>query len=1182
MGGAKGEPGAQLGGSLQEWRRAAGLTQRELAARSGLSLAAVRDLEQGRSHRPRAGSLAALAGVLGLDAGQAAVLAAASGQGSGPAAGPAPGPGHGLWVGVLGPVVAWRDGVALAVGPPGRRAVLAVLALAAGELVRREMVIDVLWGQRPPATAAELVAAHVSRLRRVLDPAGASGVLRGDGAAGYRLRAGAGGLDVVVFGELARRAGEAAAAGDAVAACGLYEQALGLWRGEPAGDVAVLRGHPAVAGLLRRRAEVAAAYAQAACGLGWHERVIPLLEGLAQAEPLNERVHAALMVALGGTGQQAAAVAVFEGLRQRLDQELGVYPGPELAEAHQRVLRQDIPAPADGPAAAMRTLPRDVAAFTGREGELGRLIAAGAGAAGVVAIHAVDGMPGVGKTALVTRAAHLLAVGFPDGQLFVGLHAHTPGLRPADPSEVLAGLLACTGLGPREIPAGLDARAQRWRGRLAGKKVLLVLDDAAGHAQVEPLLPGTEGCLVLVTSRRRLVALPGAQPLALDTLPPDQAAELFTRLSGRAPDAAGAAAAADLARLCGYLPLAIALLAGRLAHHPGRTTTRFAAEFAAVRDRLADLAAGDHPGDPAVAAAFQMSYDDLPADPQRLFCLLGLHPGPDIDTWAAAALAGVPPERARQNLDALYTDHLIDEPAPGRYRFHDLIREYAHGLATRHYPAAARGQATGRLLDYYLHTAQIADRHLARYTRPSPPLPTLAPAAAPGLPGQAAAHAWLRAEHQNLLACIGYAAATAQPRRLIALTAAMASYLLREGPWQQAAALHQAAATTARNHHDRLGEASALHDLGRVRDLTGDYPAAACSQEQALAIYQDLGNRLGQANTLHALGRHRDLTGDYPAAAGLQERALDIYQDLGDRLGQANTLERLGYVRCMTGDYPAAADQLEQALDIYQDLGDRHGQANTLHALGYVRDLTGDYPAAAGLLERALAIYQDLGDRHGQANTLHALGRLRDLTGDYPAAAGLQEQALAIYQDLGNRLGQANTLHRLGYVRDLTGDYPAAAGLQEQALAIYQDLGSRHGEANALHALGRVRWLTGNYPAATDTLERSVALFREVGDAQGESEALNTTGALLAVTAGPREALAAYRQALLLARQAGSPLDEARALEGAARCAARTGALPAARDGLHQAIAIYQRIGAAEAGPAAEYLAAIEMDASDR
>jgi DNA-binding SARP family transcriptional activator/tetratricopeptide (TPR) repeat protein len=1145
MDGGQGVPGARLGGLVRRWRRAAGLTQRELAARSGLSVTAVRDLEQGRSHRPRAGSLAALAGALGLDAGQAAALARAAGEDTGPASageGLAAVPGTGLWVAVLGPVEAWRDGVALRLGPPGRRAVLALLALAAGELVRRETVIDVLWGQRPPGTAAELVGAHVSKLRRVLDPAGGDGVLAGAGVAGYRLRAGAGELDVVLFGELARQAA-AAAAGDAAAACGLYERALGLWRGDPAGDVAVLRGHPAVAELARRRAEVVAGYAQAACGLGWHERVIPLLDGLARAEPLNERVHARLMVALAGAGQQAAAVAVYEDVRRRLDEELGVYPGAELAEAHQRVLRQDVPGsdPAAGPVATMRTLPRDVAAFTGRDAELRGLAATAAGAAGVVAIHAVDGMPGVGKTALVTRAAHLLADDFPDGQLFVGLHAHTPGLGPADPAEVLAGLLACTGLGPREIPAGLEARAQRWRGRLAGRRVLLVLDDAAGQAQVEPLLPGAEGCLVLVTSRRRLIALEGAQPLALDTLPPGQAAELFARLSRRVPGGPGTAAVADLVGLCGYLPLAIALLAGRLAHHPGWTITGFAADFAAARDRLGELAAGDRPGDPAVAAAFQMSYADLPAGPQRLFRLLGLHPGADIDTYAAAALAGVPPARARQDLDALYAGHLIDEPAPGRYRFHDLIREYARTLTARHDSASDRDQAAGQLLDYYQHTARAADRHLTRHPRPGPPLAATTPAAAPSLPGPAAALAWMRADRANLLACTGYATASAQPRRIIALTAAMAAFLHQEGPWQQAAALHQAAATAARDHGDRLGEASALHELGRVRLATGDYPAAAGLQEQALAIYQDIGSRLGEASALLELGRVRHLTGDYPAAAGLLEQALAIYQDIGNRLGEATALNDLGYGR-------------------------------------YVTD---DYPAAAGLLERALVIYQDIGNRLGEATALHALGRVRYLTGDYPAVAGLQEQALVIYQDIGNRQGEANVLNALGRVRYVTGDYPAAAGLQERALGIYQDIGSRLGEASALSDLGRVRHGTGDYPAAAGLLARSVALFREVGDAQSEAEALNATGALLAVSAGPREALAVYREALQLARQAGSPLEQARALEGVARCTARTDDQAAARARLSEAVEIYERIGAAEAGAASANLAVMGRDTRD-
>lgn len=313
--------------------------------------------------------------------------------------------------------------------------------------------------------------------------------------------------------------------------------------------------------------------------------------------------------------------------------------------------------PVPPPVATMRTLPRDGAAFTGRDTEMRQLIAAAAGSAGVVAIHTVDGMPGVGKSALVTRAAHLLADDFPDGQLFVDLHAHTPGIKPADPSEVLAGLLACTGMDSREIPEGLEARAERWRGRLAGKKVLLALDDAAGHAQVGPLLPGTAGCLVLITSRRRLIALDGAQALALDALLPDQAAELFTRLARRPQD--DPVAVLELARLCGYLPLAIVLLASRLAHHSW-DITGFTASFAAAQDRLAELAAGDRPGDPAVAAAFQMSYQDLPPGRQRLFRYLALPPGTDIDAYATAALADVSLTEARRDLDALYTDHLID------------------------------------------------------------------------------------------------------------------------------------------------------------------------------------------------------------------------------------------------------------------------------------------------------------------------------------------------------------------------------------------------------------------------------------------------------------------------------------------------------------------------------------------
>ncbi|WP_245657981.1 NB-ARC domain-containing protein, partial [Herbidospora mongoliensis] len=314
-------------------------------------------------------------------------------------------------------------------------------------------------------------------------------------------------------------------------------------------------------------------------------------------------------------------------------------------QAQQFIAGRDLyTGPLPAPVTVTRTLPRDVVAFTGRDTELRQLIAAAAKASGVVAIHTVDGMPGVGKTALVTRAAHLLTDAFPDGQLFVELNTHTVGARPADPADVLADLLACTGMSPHEIPDSVRARAERWRDRLAGKKVLLVLDDAADHAQIEPLLPGAAGCLVLITSRRRLIALDGAEPLALDTLPPDQAAELFTRLAHRgAPSGTDADAVTELARLCGYLPLAIALLASRLAHHPTWDLARFTTDFAAAQDRLTELAAGNQ----AVAAAFEMSYRHLHPLRQRLFRYLGLHPGTDIDAYAAAALAGIPLAQAR-------------------------------------------------------------------------------------------------------------------------------------------------------------------------------------------------------------------------------------------------------------------------------------------------------------------------------------------------------------------------------------------------------------------------------------------------------------------------------------------------------------------------------------------------------
>ena len=341
-----------------------------------------------------------------------------------------------------------------------------------------------------------------------------------------------------------------------------------------------------------------------------------------------------------------------------------------------------------GGATAVRTLPRDIASFTGRIGELRQLTAAvgeAASGGGVVSIHAIGGMAGVGKTAFAVHAAHRLAGDYPDGQYFLPLHGHTPGQPPVQPTDALASLLLTAGLRGSHIPADLAARAGLWRDHLAGKKILLVLDDATGHEQVRPLLPGTAGSLVLITSRRRLAALEDAVPLSLDTLPPDEAVELLIRLAGRRPSME-AGPASQLARLCGYLPLAIGLVGRQLSHHPAWTAADLAAELAAARDQLELMQAENV----SVAAAFDLSYRDLGAAQQRLFRRLGLHPGPDFDAHAAAALDGTSLAEARRHVGDLYGQYLLGQPGRGRYRFHDLIREYARGLAAESSRPTAR------------------------------------------------------------------------------------------------------------------------------------------------------------------------------------------------------------------------------------------------------------------------------------------------------------------------------------------------------------------------------------------------------------------------------------------------------------------------------------------------------------
>ena len=447
--------------------------------------------------------------------------------------------------------------------------------------------------------------------------------------------------------------------------------------------------------------------------------------------------------------------------------------GPVRAEFEAAARGQAAPG---GMAAATRTLPRDIASFTGRQRELEQLAKAAAGAGAVVSIHAIGGMAGVGKTAFAVHAAHRLADRFPGGQIFLPLHGHTPGQQPVDPEDALASLLLTAGVPAGQIPPGLEARMALWRDRLAGQQLLLVLDDAASSEQVRPLLPGAGGGLVLVTSRRHLSALEDATAVSLDTLPPGQAAALLVRLAGRAGLSPAAPAVADITRLCGYLPLAIGMVARQLHHHPAWSVTGRAAELGAARDRLELMATENL----SVAAAFDLSYADLTGDQQRLFRRLGLHPGAEVDGYTAAALDGTGLAAARRGLEGLYDQYLLSAPAARRYRMHDLIREYARALAGR--ADADRDQATERLLEYYQYTAARADALITRQAALPRPREGSVPAAVPALANRVQALAWARAERPCLIATLDYATATGQHARVIGLTAGLAALLQSDGP----------------------------------------------------------------------------------------------------------------------------------------------------------------------------------------------------------------------------------------------------------------------------------------------------------------------------------------------------------------------------------------------------------------
>jgi len=837
-----------------------------------------------------------------------------------------------------------------------------------------------------------------------------------------------------------------------------------------------------------------------------------------------------------------------------------------------------------GAALVLRSLPRDTAAFTDRAAELDllrRSVEASQASGEALPVHVIDGMPGVGKTTFAVHAGHALAGRFPDGQLFVNLNGYTSGRNPVQATEALASLLAATGVPTQQIPVGDDvgavteARAAMWRSRLADRKALLILDNAASYRQLEPLLPGGNGCLVLVTSRRRLAAYEEVV-MAVEALPPEYAIALFTKLSGRPAESFDPAVLQELVRLCGCLPLGVSLLAARLRHHPAWSAEDLRGRLLVARDRLGEIRAGER----AVAATFDLSYRDLPEERQRFFRRLGLYPGADIDSYVGAALDSVPVVDARRHLDALYDDHLIDENPGSRYRLHDLLRDYTRGLADEGdslNQAQDQAQAVQRVVTYYLAALAGANRHIARSDAVVPtPSGGTSGVETPVMGTRADALGWLETERANVLACIERANDLDLHSVVIQLAAAMAPFLRQAGPWDQAAGLHRAAAEAARHTGDRQALAGALAELGVVRRFMASYPEAVRALDEAVSEYEAVGDRHGKAKALNQVGIVWYMTADTDAAAQAQTEALALFRDLGDRLGQANALADLGMVRRQTSRFDEAVETQTEALTLYRDLGDRYGEANSLRDLGVAHCLMGDYGLAARRHREAYDIYRQLDDRVHQAYALNEMGVVRRLTGDIDGARVAHDQALEYYTELGDQFGRANSIRLLGVLERLGGRAVEAVERQEEALAVYRELGSRGGEAAALGELGAARGAAGDSVGAVAACEQSLEISRELGDRCSEAEVLNHWGVLLGASGEPADGLVHFREALRLAREIRCPLEEARALEGIGRCELAEGERDRADESLRDALAVYRQLGVASAVAEVERLLAAQ------
>jgi DNA-binding SARP family transcriptional activator len=910
---------------------------------------------------------------------------------------------------LLGPVEVVSAGRAVDLGRGKALSLMAVLLVHAGAAVPVERLLDLLWDGAPPRNGRATLQVYVSRLRSRLAEAGGGVriVTRGDT---YAAELDAGDTDLLRF---RRLMDEARRIDDWPARASVLARAVGLWRGPPLADVQ----HGVRERLGRALQEefllACEQRAEAELALGRHAEHAGVLAELVESHPFRERLVWYLMLALYRAGRPAEALERYHVLARQIAEEHGTDPGPDLARLHTQILNADpalrAPAGADQPVDVPRQLPSPPQRFTGRAAEVARLAAAllsrtgpDAGDSTATRTAVISGAGGVGKTSLALHWAQRHLAYFPDGQLYINLRGFGPVAEPKPPSAAVCELLVALGVDAAQIPAEPDAQEALYRSRLAGRSILVLLDNARDAAQVRPLLPGSPTCAVVVTSRNPLgglVVAAGATPVALGALSREEANELLVRRIGAARVAAEPDAADGLVRECARLPLALALAAARISQSATLSLGDVAAELERRRGGLGAFASDDPATD--VRTVFSWSYRTLTAPAARLFRLLSHHAGPKINLGAAASLVGSPVEATAPLLGELVSTHLLAEQEPGEYEMHDLLVAYARDLDRAAGSPDESAAAVDRLLHHHLHSLWVAsdltfpDRHPLE----QPPRPDGVPVVE--MRDREEAVAWFTANRAVLLAAVEHAAAAGHTGHAWRLAWLAVTFLDRDGRWFDIAATQRTVLAAAARAGDRLAEAYAHRGLCRALTLLGQLDQACAHAAAAWEGYAELGDTLGMAAVRYDMSIAEWRKGDIRQAAAFGEEALRLYRATDYRAGDVCALNATSWYYTLLGDYGKAMRLSEQALDLVES-GERGNQASILDTLGYLHHQRQHYPAAIDCYERALVLQAEMGDKYEESMVLTHLGDTYRAMDSSEQAMHAWKRALDILDDLGH------------------------------------------------------------------------------------------------------------------------------------------------------------------------------------